>query len=187
VLVRDYNGEGDWSVTAVQARYRRYCAALGLDTPCALQPLTHSDARGTWISPIMHPVIEGIATGDPACAMIGVEFIEQDQSFPFGLILKSRTARALRRADLPETLKTRIRRRVAAMLATGYTPREFKEYARLLRKIGFDEQWPAMAAAPPLGHAHAMRHYAYFRGVQERSPAFVAPARRAQRSHRQAE
>jgi hypothetical protein len=52
------------------------------------------------------------------------------------MILKSSTARALRRAELTAGQKERIRRRVIEMLRTGYLPREFRQYAKLARKIG---------------------------------------------------
>ena len=34
--------------------------------------------------------------------------------------------------------KRRIRRRVFSMLRRGHVPNEFREYAKLVRKIGFD-------------------------------------------------
>jgi len=169
---RNYNADGDWSIGAVQSRYLALCTQLNVPSPRPLQPRTHRNADGDWTDPVMRAVIDGIKAGDPACAALGVEFIEQDRKFPFGRILKSDTARALRSAELPEALKRRIRRRVADMLAAGQTPHEFKEYARLLRKVGFDEVWPEMAASPPLANKYAMRHFAYFRAVQERAPGF---------------
>lgn len=175
--IRDYNGKGNWSVGAVQSRHLEYCARLGVQAPRSLQPKTYVRPDTTWIYPIMEPVIEGIKAGDPACATLGVEFIEQDSTFPFGRTLKSNTARALKNADLSQALKTRIKRRVAAMLADGNTPREFKEYARLLRKVGFDDLWPRMVASAPIGNKYAMRHFAYFRAIQERSPAVVSGGR----------
>lgn len=90
-----------------------------------------------WVYPVMDKVIEGIEAGDTACVRIGIEFIEQDDSFPFGRILKSNTARALRRATLTDQQKHRIRKRVFAMLANGYLPQEYREYAKLVRRIGF--------------------------------------------------
>ena len=177
MLVRDYNGDGDWSVDAVQSRYRAHCARLNVRLPRLPQPTTHRNPSGVWVYPVMHAGIEGIRAGDPACVALGVEFIEQDRGFPFGRTLKSNTARALRTAELPEALKLRIRHRVANMLAAGHTPREFKEYARLLRKLGFDEVWPRMAASAPTTNSYAMRYFAYFRGIQARSPAFVARRR----------
>lgn len=171
--IRNYNGSGDWSVEAVQSRYRKHCARLKIQAPRALEPMTQRTADTIWIYPVMEPVIEGIAAGDPACMILGVEFIEQDARFPFGRILKSRAARVLRSCELPDALKARIRYRVADMLAAGNTPREFKEYARLLRKVGFDGLWPRMAASAPVGNEYATRYFSYFRAIHERSPAVI--------------
>jgi len=177
MLIRDYNGQGNWSVEAVQQRYLEHCGRLDVAVPRDLQPKTYKRPEATWIYPIMEPVIEGIKAGDPACATLGVEFIEQDCTFPFGRVLKSNAARALKSAGLSQALKNRIRRRVAAMLAAGNTPREFKEYARLLRKVGFDELWPRMAASAPTGSKYAMRYFTYFRAIQERSAAVIPGGR----------
>jgi hypothetical protein len=171
MLTRDYNGKGPWTVEAVQRRYLEHCARLGVATPRPLEPKRYVRGGETWVYPVMDAVIEGIKAGDPACAWLGVEFIEQDATFPFGRTLKGNTARALRRIELPQALKERIRHRVAAMLAAGNTPREFKEYARLLRKVGFADEWPRMAASAPVANRYAMRHFAYFRALQERAPA----------------
>ncbi len=173
MLTRNYNGKGDWTVEAVQLRYLEHCARLGVLAPRELQPKTYKRPEATWIYPILDPVIEGIKAGDLACATIGVEFMEQDGTFPFGRVLKSNTARALKRVELSQSLKVRIRRRVAAMLAAGNTPREFYEYARLLRKVGFEDLWPRMAASAPVSNKYAMRYFGYFRAIQERSPAVV--------------
>jgi hypothetical protein len=136
--VIDYNGEGRWSRREILARYQRLAAEIGIE-PRDLSPLEYSDGRGRhWVYPVMNKVIEGIEAGDPACVRLGIEFIEEDAKFPFGKILKSNTARALRRASLSEEQKERIRRRVFGMLRSANVPREFREYAKLVRKIGFD-------------------------------------------------
>ncbi|MGO0999399.1 hypothetical protein [Lysobacter sp. CA196] len=177
MIIRDYNGKGAWSVEAVQSRYLEHCARLDVQLPRVLQPKTYHRADVTWVYPIMEPVIEGIKAGDPACATLGVEFIEQDGAFPFGRVLKSNAARALKGIELSQAIKVRIRRRVAGMLGAGNTPREFKEYARLLRKVGFEDLWPRMAASEPAGNKYAMRYFSYFRAIQERSPAVMARGR----------
>ena len=48
------------------------------------------------------------------------------------------------------------------MLIAGNTPREYREYAKLLRRIGFRELWPRLDAGVPRGNRHAMRYYRYF-------------------------
>src|SRR5689334_1071826 len=132
----DYNGEGHWSREAIIARYAQFAAQAGI-SPRDLSPAEHTQGERHWIYPVMDNVIEGIEAGDLACIRLGIEFIEQDGKFPFGRILKSNTARALRRASLSQEQRQRIRRRVLGMLRAGKVPHEFREYAKLVRKIGF--------------------------------------------------
>jgi len=92
-----------------------------------------------WIYPVMYKVIAGIEQGDAACRRIGAEFIEEDRKFTFGKIVKSNTARALRRSELTTEEQERIRRRLVAMLIEGNVPHEYKQYVKLLKKIGVGE------------------------------------------------
>ena len=160
--VTDYNGEGIWSVDEVLRRYREYAHQFGIETARDLRPLVHSTDRGTWIYPVMDRVIDGIEQGDLACAQLGVEFIETSESFAFGMILKSNVARALRRATLTEAQKERIRKRVVEMLVSGYLPREFRQYAKLVRKIGIREWLPLIKEQAELGAPWVQRYYSYF-------------------------
>ncbi len=83
-------------------------------------------------------MIECSEKRDLAYIESGVEFFEENGSFTFGKILKSNTARALRRASdsLTDEQKERIRNRAAEMICTGYLPREFRQYAKLARETG---------------------------------------------------
>jgi hypothetical protein len=108
------DGQGLWMHEALRQRYSRYCHAFGV-TP---RPLL------------------SIPDYDLASAEIGIELMEEDGGFAFGRILKSNTARALLRCNLTESQKERIRTRVIAMLRRGFMPGEFRDYARLLRRIG---------------------------------------------------
>lgn len=134
----DYNGDGFWSVEPVLKRYDSYAQLYNVSPPYNVKPSIITEDGVTRIYPVMDRIIEGIASNDPACIEIGVEFIEESRSFPFGKILKSNTARALRRASasMTEDQKERVRKRIAEMLCTGYLPREFRQYARLAREIG---------------------------------------------------
>lgn len=135
--VIDYNGQDRWSRAEILARYTRYAAEMGI-VPRDLSPMEHSERGRHWVYPVMEKVIAGIEAGDAACVCLGIEFIEEDAKFPFGKILKSNTARALRRALLSEEQKQRVRRRVLDLLRAGHVPHEYREYAKLVRKIGFD-------------------------------------------------
>ena len=135
--LRDYNGTGTWSADQIVARYRKYAARYSVPEPRDLSPRFVESGGVRWVYPVMEQVIDGIEAQDVACAQIGVEFIELDQGFAFGAILKSNTARALRRFErLKDKQIDRIRRRVASMYATGIVPREFYQYLRLIRRVG---------------------------------------------------
>jgi hypothetical protein len=166
--VNDYNGEGQWSRNGILSRYARYAAMLGI-IPRDLSPMELTDGERRWIYPVMLKVIEGIADGDQACFRLGIEFIEENAKFPFGKMLKSNTARALRRAPLTEEQKRRIRQRVFGMLRAGHIPREFREYARLVRKIGYKfEEVPLVDETNP----YAVRFRGYFQTASRDGSSF---------------
>jgi hypothetical protein len=159
--VIDYNGEGRWAREAILLRYEAYAAQLRISRR-DISPAEHSERGRRWVYPVMTKVIEGIAAGDEACVRIGIEFIEEDCTFPFGKILKSNTARALRRASLTDEQKQRVRRRVFGMLRAGHVPHEYREYARLVRKLGFDaSEVPDGDRSDPF----VMRFRSYFEGA----------------------
>ncbi len=141
--IRDYNGEGKWSADSILERYRKYSNEMG-GTLGELVPRVHAEGQVTWIYPVMDQVIEGIERGDKACVAIGIEFVEEDASFPFGRVLKSNTARALRRAKLSPEQVDRVRERVVHVMLGGRLGREFKEYSKLLGKIGMGSLWPTI-------------------------------------------
>jgi hypothetical protein len=159
MVVIDYNGEGPWSREQITERYARHADELGIVRRHDLSPTEHSERGRHWVYPVMQKVIDGIKAGDPACVRLGIEFIEEDGHLPFGRTLKSNAARALRRATLSDEQKERIRRRVFAMLRAGHVPREFGDYAKLVRHIGFDRrEVPDVDSSKP----HAVRHRSYF-------------------------
>lgn len=159
--ITDYNGEGSWSRTAILERYARYAAEMGI-VARDLTPLAHVETGRKWVYPVMDKVIDGIKANDPACIRIGIEFIEEDVKFPFGKTLKSNAARALRRATLSDEQKLRIRKRVFGLLQAGHIPHEYREYAKLARKIGFEvSEIPKIETSNPF----AIRFLSYFEAV----------------------
>ena len=162
VRVIDYNPKGFWSVDEVLKRYAEYARLFRITKPADLTPFVHSTDDGKWIYPVMERVIEGIEAGDLACAELGIEFIETSDSFAFGKTLKSNVARALRRTTLTEVQKERIRRRVVEMLEAGYLPREYRQYAKLGRKLGLREWLPRIKQLSALGDIWVQRYCAYF-------------------------
>lgn len=175
--VRDYNGEGRWSRAGILERYRVYCRDLRVAAPTDLTPLETTEGEVRWVYPVMERVIQGIEAGDPACIALGVDFIEEDGRFPFGKVLKSNTARALRRARLTSGQVDRVRRRVLGMLAAGHVPREFKQYARLLRKVGLGEGWAEVEARADRSDPQVLRWLTYFREAQAAGGSPRAPGK----------
>lgn len=138
--IRDYNGKGRWSRESISSRFQSYAKSFGT-TVNELEPRTFEEGSVKWVYPLMEAAIAGIEKKDLACIELGIELIEDGASMPFGMILKSNTARALRsRADLlTEDQRDRIRNRVADMLISEYMPREFLQYVKLCRDFGFDK------------------------------------------------
>ena len=161
--IRDYNGEGPWGRDALLARYQDYCRRFSVERPFDLSPLETTQENVKWIYPVMQKVIKGIEAGDKACIEIGVEFIHEDCGFPFGRILKANTARALRRAALSDLQIERVRSRIVDLLIAGNVPREYREYSKLLRKIGIGSRWEYLEANVDTSNQFAKRHYEIFR------------------------
>ena len=166
-LIRDYNGEGHWTVAAVQARYSEYCREYGVTSPSPPIPREHMEEKKRWIYPVMEAVIEGIERGDKASIALGLDFIEEDARFPFGKTLKSNTARALRRATLTTEQVLRVRKRVTNMLIAGQIPHEFREYAKLLRHVGLADCWPLIQRDAKVDNPYVQRFVHYFRACAE--------------------
>jgi hypothetical protein len=164
VEIRDYNGTGEWSAEAVRRRYVDHCRRYGQDVLRDLQPRLHVEGDTRWIYPIMDAVTDGIGGGDPACVELGVEFIESAHKQPFGRILHAKVARALRQAA--STLRphhiTRLRARILAMLVSGQVPHEYRDYAKLLRRIGVGDGWAAARERVDESNAYVMRYVNYF-------------------------
>jgi hypothetical protein len=157
---RDYNGMGIWSVEDVQTRYRKHAYAIGVD-PSQLEPTRHTEGGKTWVYPLMEQIIKLIEAGDKAAIEIGIEFIEEDDYFVFGRVLKSNTARALRRASLSVEQQTRIRERLVGMMLSGQVPHEWHEYKRLLRQIGLGALWPRLENGVDRENKYVMKYYSY--------------------------
>lgn len=162
--IRDHNGEDRWSKDKIIERYTQYYRELGVQDPIDLSPVEVVEGDVKWIYPVMDKVIAGIEQGDAACRRLGIEFIEEDRKFSFGKILKSNTARALRRSELTVAEQERIRRRLVTMLLKGNVPHEYKQYAKLLKKIGIGEYWIEVEAQIDRSNEYAMKYYNYLKG-----------------------
>src|ERR1700761_2971222 len=73
-VVHDYNGEGRWTLKAVQARYLEYCRKYDLkpiNPPLARE---HVEGQKRWVYPVMESVISGIERGDKASIALGLDY-----------------------------------------------------------------------------------------------------------------
>jgi hypothetical protein len=156
----DYNGVGAWSVEGIRKRYQVHADEIGLRA-VQLVPRRHTEGGRTWVYPLMEQAIERIEVGDKAAIEIGIEFIEEDEFFVFGRILKSDTARALRRAPLTEEQQMRIRERLVKMMLAGNVPHEFREYKKLLRRVGLGPVWPTLDDGVDRENKYVMRYFDY--------------------------
>jgi hypothetical protein len=162
--IRDYNGCDRWSRQSIINRYHEYCRKLAIP-PQNIRPNELTNGNVTWVYPVMREIIAGIEAGDMACVEMGVDFVEEDARFPFGKSLKSNTARALRRASLSDVHVHRLRKRIVRMLIDGNTPHEYKEYAKLLRKIGIGSDWERLENSVNLDNKFVKRWFEYYRKV----------------------
>ena len=156
----DYNGVGIWSTDAIQKRYRKHAVVIGTN-PAQLVPDRYTEAGKTWVYPLMTQIIVLIEAGDKAAIEIGIEFIHEDDYFVFGRILKSNTARALRRASLTQEQQARIRERLVGMMLRAQVPHEWHEYKRLLRHVGLGSLWPVLEEGIDRENEYVMRYYDY--------------------------
>ena len=157
--VRDFSGQGRWSREEIERRFKSYAKAFGT-TGIELNPRVYEEGSTKWIYPLIEDVIDGIKQGDRACIELGVELIEDSDSMPFGMILKSDAAKALRHSadHLSEDHRRRIRKRVADMLIEQYMPREFVQYVKLARTVGFAEELDRVRSEADLSNRW-VRHY----------------------------
>ena len=161
--IRDYNGKGNWSKEEITHRYKKYCLELNFEKEFDLSPVEYAEGNIKWIHPVMMKIIEGIEKGDSACRKIGIEFIEEDSKFPFGKTLKSNAARALRRTALTRDEQERIRQRLINMLIEGNVPHEYKQYAKLLKKIGLGNYWNEIESGIDKSNGYVMKYIEYLK------------------------
>lgn len=164
----DYNGTGRWSLQSIQQRYVTYARQLDILAPLDLVPPRYIQHDVEWIYPVMFEVIAGIEQGDKACIEIGVECIEENQWLSFGRIIKANTARALRRSTLTPLQAERLRKQIVFMLLGEHIPRHYREYAKLLRKIGLGNWRSLIEKQANRNNPYVLRYYNYLQQYARR-------------------
>lgn len=88
--------------------------------------------------------------------------IEDDRKLPFGKLIKSTLARALRQQHGLLTVgeRAQVLGATIALLKLPYAPRELEDYCRLVRKFPQEELQPALARITPC-NASAQRWTSY--------------------------
>ena len=147
---------------AILDRYQKYIRLFGVQYPRILRAQESIVGERKWIYPLMSSVIEGIRQHDRACIEIGVEFLESEEKFAFGKSLKSLNARALRQTSLTELQVKRVRNRVLQMLVAKMVPHEYREYSKLLRKVGLGDEWDRVRDELDVTNRWVKRYYDYF-------------------------
>ncbi|SFG35026.1 hypothetical protein SAMN05518865_11137 [Duganella sp. CF458] len=96
------------------------------------------DHPGIRIAHACENIARHIRSGDREAARIGCRIIVRDPHLPFGKIIKSGIARALRqRIDLvPELEQAGLVKRTTELLSLEFCPRETEDYCKLVKKIG---------------------------------------------------
>lgn len=169
--IHDCNGPGDWSGDAIRRRYLEHARRFGQREIRELKSIESTQGNARWIHPLMDDVIAGIEEGDLACIELGVEFVQSGHQQAFGKILHSNVARALRRANLSPDQIVNLRRRILGMLVAGQVPHEFKQYAKLLRKIGLGSDWDQIRARVDESNPYVMRFVKYFDSIATKRPS----------------
>lgn len=99
---------------------------------------TSTDHAGIRLSSAMDKAARAIRAGDRSALSIGYRVVMADPHLPFGKIIKSNFARALKHHIelLTEDEKLNLAGKTAELLSLPFCPREVEDYCRLVKKMG---------------------------------------------------
>lgn len=144
---------------AVVSRYREFARQFRIPVAAVIAEIE----AGTPTHQVLGRVMAAADAGDAACVELLVEFIHEDRKMYAGKGYKASAARTLKRAALNYGQEDRIRRRVVKMLLAGNVPYEFREYAKLLRRVGLGEWGPVIEREAPVENPWVARYVRDFR------------------------
>jgi hypothetical protein len=106
---------------------------------------------GIWLSLTFDTLTKAIHAGDTVAISLACDLIECDPMLPFGKIIKSNLARALRKQITMVVAKERAQLVGATMKLLGqqYSPRELEDYCKLIKKFPPSEFWIALTKIEP--------------------------------------
>ena len=99
------------------------------------------DHPGIWVSSLFQNIRKAICLGDETAIAIACELIHCDPRLPFGKLIKSDLARALKKRSekLGSEERAQIMEVTIRLLTMSYAPRELEDYVKLIRKLPREE------------------------------------------------
>ena len=101
-------------------------------------PADGNDHAAIWLSQTFAQIVKAIGAGDTVAVAIACHLIERDPMLPFGKLIKSSLARALKKRV--ELLSAAERKKIVAttikLLNLPFAPRELEDYCKLVKKFG---------------------------------------------------
>lgn len=114
-------------------------------------PASKHEHPGVWVLELFRCIATAIKAGDTVAVSMACALIEDDRQLPFGKLIKSGLARALRQRHelLTASERAQVLGATVTLLNLRYAPRELEDYCRLLRKFPQGELRPALACITP--------------------------------------
>jgi hypothetical protein len=126
-------------VTLLGPRIREYVPSNAVEHPAI------------WVGQCLTALASAVANGDARAMSIACDLIEQDPKLPFGKLIKSDLARALKKQALRLTVTERQQVLVATqkLLNLPFAPRELEDYGKLVKKFPRVEVEEMLATVKP--------------------------------------
>ena len=104
-----------------------------------------------WVSQTFGIMKSAVASGDTQAISLACELIEQDPKLPFGKLVKSDLARALKKQIVKVIASERrqVLTATAKLLNQEYAPRELEDYCKLVKKFPREEVLLALCSVSP--------------------------------------
>ncbi len=115
------------------------------------RPPDEHEHPAIWVGQMFGRVKAAVAAGDTQAISLACELIERDPMLPFGKLIKSNLARALKKqlASITASERGQVLCATAKLLNQEYAPRELEDYCKLIRKFPRAEVALARAGVTP--------------------------------------
>jgi hypothetical protein len=109
------------------------------------------DHPAIWVSQCFTALARAVAGGDERAISLACDFIDLDPKLPFGKLIKSNLARALKKQIQRLVVSERLQLLGATqkLLNLPYAPRELEDYGKLLRRFPREEVENMLSAVEP--------------------------------------